>query len=643
MAACPVNVTFTPTQSGAAAGTLTLIDSAGTQTAVLSGTGLAPPTDSLIPNSVTFPNTAEGQLSAVQTVTVTNTGDVALNGILFSVSGEFVIAGSSGGSSTGTCTSTLAAHASCGINVQFAPTQLGTLAGVLTISDGLRTQTVPLSGTGVLPPALGVNPASLTFPSQTPMVASAPQPVTVTNTGGVALAGLSEQIVGAQAGSFSVSATSCNGTLAAGASCIVQIVFDPATTGGSAGTLNISSASPGVAAVNVGLSGSSQATAGLNVSPATLSFGAVAPGTTSAAQTVSITNSSTFAVPAVTVAVSQGFSWTQMTCVGALAAGASCAVGVSFAPVSTGATTGTLTVSTTSIATAATVTLSGTGAVGASIQVTPGSINFSATGAGQTSAATTLTVTNQGTVDSVNGLALTAPAGFMLVNNICAATLPAGASCTVGVEFAPQSGWSSIGESDGRGGRDTEPELLRYSGIGFDFTIAVSGVSSQTVASGLNASYTLVLTTLGGSQGTFTLSCDTLPLNATCAFTPAGPTVGSGATGNVTLQISTGKAAASVRGERNGLPIAPLVCGLALLSLGWKRHKALMLCGLAFLLVAGVTSCTSAGPTTGGGSGGNGGGGGGGTTSTPAGTYSVPVSATADGVQHSVTVTLVVD
>jgi hypothetical protein len=56
------------------------------------------------------------------------------------------------------------------------------------------------------------------------------------------------------------------------------------------------------------------------------------------------------------------------------------------------------------------------------------------------------------------------------------------------------------------------------------------------------------------------------------------------------------------------------------------------------VIAAGVTSCTSAGPAPGGG-----GGGGGGSTSTPAGTYQVPVSATADGVQHSVTLTLVVD
>jgi hypothetical protein len=189
---------------------------------------------------------------------------------------------------------------------------------------------------------------------------------------------------------------------------------------------------------------------------------------------------------------------------------------------------------------------------------------------------------------------------------------------------------------------DIPSQTIALSGTGFDFTITVSGVSSQTVSSGLTASYTLVLTTLGGSQGTFTLSCDKLPANSACAFTPASPTVGPVATGNVRVQISTGTLAATVKFERSGAPIGPLACGMVLLTLGWgRRRRVLLMCGLAVLLATVVTSCTSAGTKSGGGSGGDGGGGG--STSTPAGTYSVPVSATADGVEHSVTLTLVVD
>jgi len=58
------------------------------------------------------------------------------------------------------------------------------------------------------------------------------------------------------------------------------------------------------------------------------------------------------------------------------------------------------------------------------------------------------------------------------------------------------------------------------------------------------------------------------------------------------------------------------------------------LAALLAILVGGVSSCASSG----GGTGGQGSSGG-----TPAGTYSIPVTAAASGVQHSVTLTLTVD
>jgi uncharacterized membrane protein YgcG len=173
--------------------------------------------------------------------------------------------------------------------------------------------------------------------------------------------------------------------------------------------------------------------------------------------------------------------------------------------------------------------------------------------------------------------------------------------------------------------------------MSLDFTLAVSGSSSQTVAAGLTANYTLTITPLNGSGGTFTFACGTLPANALCLFNPATETL-NGITGTVTVEISTGKATAELRNPAMGR-ILPLVCGLVLLPLGWKRRrKALLLAALLSILAGGVSSCTSSGGGTGGGSGGNGGSGG-----TPAGTYSIPVTAASNGIQHSVTLTLTVD
>jgi len=88
-AACQVTVEFLPTQEGAAAGTFTLIDNAGTQTVQLNGSGGSPPTDILNPTSLAFPPTPVGALSAALPVLLSNTGDLPLTSIAASVTAGF--------------------------------------------------------------------------------------------------------------------------------------------------------------------------------------------------------------------------------------------------------------------------------------------------------------------------------------------------------------------------------------------------------------------------------------------------------------------------------------------------------------------------------------------------------------------------
>jgi hypothetical protein len=630
---CQVMVEFGPTQAGAVAGILTFTDGAGTQAVILNGTGAAPPTDLLNLTSLTFPGTAVGQLSAAQTVLLTNSGDLALTSIAVTVSGAF--------QTTNNCTTQLTEHSACTISVVFAPNQVGSLTGVLTVSDLLRTQTVALSGTGVQPAALSVSPASLSFAAQQPGVASAPSTLTVSNTGAAPAANVGFQITGQAASSFTTGATTCGATLSNGSSCTVQAIFTPATTGGSTATLTISSSTPGVKAVTVALNGTSQVTSGLNVSPAQLTFQAVIPGGSSAAQTVTISNTSSFAASGLTLSINGEFGLTQNTCNPSLAAGASCTVGVVFEPTASGTATGTLTVTSASIANTATATLSGTGAVSAGIQVTPATISFATTGVAQTSGPTTLTVTNSGTLTSLSDLALAVPAGFQLANNNCAATLGPGLSCTSQVEFAPTTAGAQTGNLTVTSSTVTTGASVPLNGMGFDFTVAVSGSSTQTVAGGQIASYTLAITPLSGSSGTFTVQCGTLPAYALCTFNPANETLSSGVTGNVVVQVSTGSSGSSARlAGPGGWNAVPLLCGLVLLPLGWKgRRKALRMAGLLALLAilaGGVSSCTSSG-------GGGGSGPGGGSGLTPAGTYSIPANVVSNGVEHSVTLTLTVD
>ena len=650
---CPLTVAFAPTQRGAATGTLTLIDAAGTQTVALSGFGWAPPTDSLSSTSLSFGGIETGQSSPVQKITLSNTGDLPLTGIVITVSGPFT--------ESDNCNGQLAANyplATCIISVQFAPnaTQLGSQTGTLTVTDeltgGPHVQTVNLSGTGLAPPAISYSPAAgLSFSTQTVDVASS-LTLTVTNTGGVPLANLSftipgSTVPGSQASYFTTGTNTCptasGTTLAAGISCTVQVIFTPLAAGGSSATLAISSSN--ATAVSVPLSGSGQVTAGLNVNPPQLTFAPQSPGQPSAAQTVTISNTASVAAGTLTLSVNNTqFSLTANTCTGSLAAGASCTVGVVYTPTANLAAgtvaTGTLTVSSVTFATQATVTLSGMAGGAGAIQVTPASINFypPATGVNTISSPVTVTVTNPWTATAMDGLALTFPAGFQLASgtNTCGPTLGPGASCTVGVVFAPTSAGAQSGNLIVTSSTASASGSVALSGAGFDFSVAVSGANSDTVAAGQVAYYTLAIAPLSGSPGaTFTFACGTLPTNALCIFDPTGVIVATGATGYVTVEISTGQSTTSslTKGPARGRALL-LACGLVLLPLAFpsawrRRRKALLMAALLAILAGGISSCVSSGVSSGGGSGGSGNSG-----LTPPGTYTITVNVTSNGVTH---------
>jgi hypothetical protein len=138
-----VKVTFTPTQLGALADTLSFTDNASgsPQTVALSGTGVAQAT--LTPASLTFPKTTVGTASTAKNVILKNNLPTTLTGISFSTTGPFAV-------STSTCSTTLNSKESCTIGVTFSPTETGKASGTLDVSDSANNspQTATLSGTG---------------------------------------------------------------------------------------------------------------------------------------------------------------------------------------------------------------------------------------------------------------------------------------------------------------------------------------------------------------------------------------------------------------------------------------------------------------------------------------------------------------
>jgi Abnormal spindle-like microcephaly-assoc'd, ASPM-SPD-2-Hydin len=140
---CTIDVTFSPTQTGAQTGTLSVYDNAtnSPQTVSLSGTGEAQAT--LTPATATFATTKVGSHSAAKVFTLKNNQSVVLKSISISTTGEFSVTST-------TCGATLTSDASCTIDVEFSPTGTGATTGTLQVSDNAANspQTSSLKGTG---------------------------------------------------------------------------------------------------------------------------------------------------------------------------------------------------------------------------------------------------------------------------------------------------------------------------------------------------------------------------------------------------------------------------------------------------------------------------------------------------------------
>lgn len=223
-ASCAVSATFTPTAIGSLTALLTITDAAANspQNVALAGTGTSNSL-TLTPTSMAFATQVVGTTSPSQPATLANNGATAATITKIVTSSQF--------RQTNDCTATLAPGASCTINVVFLPNAAGTQKGTLTVTDNvLSPLTVALTGSGTV---MSDSPTSLNFGNQAKGTSSAPQAITVKNTGAAAVTITKLMITGARVTSFSQT-NDCPispATLAAGATCTVNVVFIPQLKG----------------------------------------------------------------------------------------------------------------------------------------------------------------------------------------------------------------------------------------------------------------------------------------------------------------------------------------------------------------------------------------------------------------------------
>lgn len=438
-ASCVISVLFAPTARGTRNGSLTVVDSAGTQLASLTGVAASPATDTLSATSLTFAAQMVGTTSNYQTVFLTNTGDTALNSVsVFIGSGDFQGDFPSDFQVASYCPASLSGHAACAMQVAFAPTSVGTLTGSLVVDDQYGSQSVALTGNAVAVPTVQLTPSTLTFPLTVIGQKSTAQQVFVTNAGAGTLTVASI----AMTGDFTETDNCANRTLSGQNSCNLQVTFAPTASGSRTGSITVMGTLPGQLGTAV-VSGSAVAPAAIVLTPASLDFGVIKVGQTSPPQSIAISNTGELTATLQVPTVSRDYQLTANTCGATLAPGVGCTVSIVFAPTGTGVRSGILNVQ--DSAGNQRASLTGTATSPPTDALSPRSLTFAAQQAGTTSAAQTVTLANTGD-DPLTLIAAQISSGPFTVSSGtasggaasgCGPTLPGHTSCTLQVAFAP--------------------------------------------------------------------------------------------------------------------------------------------------------------------------------------------------------------
>ncbi|MCC7218594.1 MAG: choice-of-anchor D domain-containing protein [Burkholderiales bacterium] len=469
-ASCTFNVAYKPAATGADNATLLITSNAPTVNITMTGAGTAPAAAALsaTPSSLAFGSVTVGATSATKSVTVTNTGGAGASSVAVGNgnANEFIVSGN-------TCGATLAAGASCSFNVAYAPSAAGADNASISISyTGGLPATVAMTGTGTAPAAPNVQaaPGSLAFGSVSVGTTAAAKTVTVSNSGGASATGLA--VASSDAAEFPLSGNTCGATLAAGASCTVNVAYAPTAAAADNGTLTISFSGGSPVAVTLSGTGTAAPAANLSAAPAPIAFGNVTVGQISAGTTVTVANGGTAAATNVAFANSNAaeFAVSGNTCGATLAAGASCTFAVAYSPAAAGADSATITI-TYAGGGAVSIALSGTGVAGTPPPGTgalslPAAAPFGSQTVGTASAAQTITLSNTGGAAVTVSAITSSNAGEFAVSASNCGVVNAGASCSFALTFTPAAAGSRSATvtvaSNGAG----SPQAIAASGTG---------------------------------------------------------------------------------------------------------------------------------------------------------------------------------
>ena len=548
-----LNVAFAPQSAGTTAGSLFVSGPALAIPLMGVGTGTAAGQLSIAPAPLNFGTLTVGT-TKTQPLTLSATGASVTVSSASSSSSQFSLEGPS-------FPLTIAAGQSVPFNVAFTPQNSGTVSGSLAfVSNASNSQTlgpnpstsVPLSGTGMTQGTLATNPAALTLGS-VQVGNSTSLSETLTNTGGTSL---TISAASASGSGFGLSGLSLPLTLNGGQSTSFTVLFSPTASGAAIGSVSITSNGSN-STWSIPLSGTGVTSGTLAANPTTLAFSGTQLGSsTSVPETLTNTGGTSLTISAAT-ASGIGFSLSGVALPLTLAVGQSTSFTVLFSPTASGATSGSVSITSNGSNSSLSIPLSGTGVMSGALAANSPTLAFSNVQVGN-SVSLSETLTNTGGSTVAISQANLSVAGFSISGLTLPLNLTANQSVTFTATFTPTSAGAAGGSLSvasnasnsllniALSATGSAPGQLAVSPSSLSFGTEVVGSSSSLNGSLTASGAPITITSASLSNGEFVLSGISLPATLSAGqSTPFTVTFTPQASGSTSAALSFSSNASS--------------------------------------------------------------------------------------------------
>lgn len=451
-------------------------------------------------------------------------------------------------------------------------------------------------------------PTSFVFPNQIVNTSSAIQTGTVTNSG------TDPATLSFAVGSPFTLATDCPSTIPAAASCTLSVGFNPVAAGGYSSGILVS----GDFAASIPANGY----AGLAVPELVASPSQVLlPTTFNNGHSEAILTIRNLGVQKVTINnVSSDSPLFSVSIYDSnpIGAGQSRTLSVKFLPTAVGTFSGHLIVD----STAGTLVVPLTGSAIQPIGFDTNTLTIAGI-RGQTtpSHAVAIFTNSSGSGITISSVSLSNDGASQTFSqtNTCGTVLDAGASCQFNVSYVPSGAAHDTGVL--MVSVNTLNYILSLNGAVTDFTLGSGTTPTATVSAGQTATYSIPIDASNGYRGDLTFSCSGVPANSTCSVSPQTLTVGTGSSTLTVSVTTTPRSSAALHSPPTGfLAFAFVPIGCLIFLKPCRRSSIVM---LFLVCVLALTSCGGGGsvggpslPAVNG---------------TPAGSYTIIVTASTPG------------